>query len=570
MERKKRIRKIIASIVIMVLCFSIMTGSTFAIFTSSDNVEVAVKSGKIDVTAMVDKATLKAHSKTVEQTATDENGNLLFENGGTVRLTDDGKLVLDRMTPGDKATFKIQVVNASNIAIKYRVNWEVSGELASALVATVNDKEIVSGKSEWATWNMSSGDKYTLEISVELPYNIDFNFQDKNATISYSIEVVQNNADIPDEWDGTVDVSWYNEEDTEFTLSTAEQLAGLASLVNGTVPSTYTSASAWDLPVSFEGKTINLNGNVDLYRELPNGEKESFNAIGDTKVGGESFSGVFDGQGYTISNLYQSGWAFGYEWGNYGSIGLFSNLHNATVKNLIISGMEAEIEGGDISFIAGSATGNCNFENITIENSKIGTYNNGCGGIIGWSGDGVYNFKNITISDDVVLGGLWGSFDSSIGGIVGQAEVGATYNFENVDIACRIDAYNDCTASYDYYNYRMCGMVIGRLEATTTIEGKNYPDLSKYDLTFNNVKVTYGEWSLYHYCDPTPGYNNGRGMRVEAGFAYDGLPADYDHTTCTTHCKELIPFDQLFGGDQLNVKGLPTHDDIEVVYDFEK
>ncbi|MBQ5608654.1 MAG: hypothetical protein IIU85_00160 [Rikenellaceae bacterium] len=47
------------------------------------------------------------------------------------------------------------------------------------------------------------------------------------------------------------------------------------------------------------------------------------------------------------------------------------------------------------------------------------------------------------------------------GGIVGQAEPGATYNFENVVINCRIDAYNDCTASYDYYNYRMCGMIIG-------------------------------------------------------------------------------------------------------------
>lgn len=46
------------------------------------------------------------------------------------------------------------------------------------------------------------------------------------------------------------------------------------------------------------------------------------------------------------------------------------------------------------------------------------------------------------------FGCLWGSFDSSIGGIVGQAEPGATYNFENVEINCRIDAYNDCTASY--------------------------------------------------------------------------------------------------------------------------
>lgn len=563
MKRNKKIRKIIASVVIMVLSFSIMTGSTFAIFTGGDNVDLAVKSGKIDVTATVDKTTLKAYSKGVEQTLTDENGNLLFENGGSVSFTDEGDLVLDCITPGDRATFEIKVVNASNIAIMYRVIWSVEGELVSALVATANDESITNGKSEWATWNMSNGNDYTLQIAVELPYETDFNYQDKTATISYSIEAVQGNADIPDEWDGTADVSWYNEEDTEFTLSTAEQIAGLASLVNGNVPSTYLNASEWELPVSFEGKTVKLDGNVDFGEKYENGERVSFAPIGDTKKGGVAFKGTFDGQGYTISNLYQSGWAFGYEWGSYGSLGLFSNLEGATVKNLNISGMEVEIEGGDVSFIAGSATGNCTFENITIENSSIGTYNNGCGGIIGWSGEGEYTFKNITLGSDVVLGGLWGSFDSSIGGIVGQAEVGATYNFENVDIACRIDAYNDCTASYDYYNYRMCGMVIGRLEATTTIDGSNYPDLSQYNLTFNNVKVTYGKWSQYHYCRGA-----GRAKRVEAGYAYGGIGADYDHTTCTSHCMELIPFDQLFGGDQFGVKGLKSHEDIVVVYDF--
>ena len=33
-------------------------------------------------------------------------------------------------------------------------------------------------------------------------------------------------------WDGTADVSWYDESKTEFTITTAEQLAGLAKLVN--------------------------------------------------------------------------------------------------------------------------------------------------------------------------------------------------------------------------------------------------------------------------------------------------------------------------------------------------
>ncbi len=312
---------------------------------------------------------------------------------------------------------------------------------------------------------------------------------------------------------------------------------------------------------NFAGKTIKLNTDVDLTNIKTHGN--SFGPLGSTgerddrnRIICEPFKGTFDGQGHSIKNLYQSGWDFGYEWGQYGSLGLFAELESATVKNVVLEGHEAQVEGGDISYIAGSATGTCVFEDIEIKSGGIGTYNNGCGGIIGWSGAGNYTFKNIKLGADVVLGGLWGSFDSSIGGIVGQAEPGATYNFENVEINCRIDAYNDCTASYDYYNYRMCGMIIGRCEATTTIDGTNYPDLSKYNISCKNVTVNYGDWMNYHYCEPTPGLNGGRGMRVEPGFAYGGLPEDFDHSQCVDNHYNCIPFDQLIGGDQIAVKGL--------------
>ena len=334
---------------------------------------------------------------------------------------------------------------------------------------------------------------------------------------------------------------------TEYSVYAAEGLEWIAANVN-------------DETDGFEGKTVKLVADIDLFKGyMPDGDPITTAPIGDADKA--SFKGTFDGQGHTIKNLYQNGWALNYEWGVYGSIGLFRELEDATVKNVVIEGMDALIEGGDISFIAGSATGDCVFENITVKNSSIGTYNNGCGGIIGWSGAGVYTFKNITLTSDVVLGGLWGSFDSSIGGIVGQAEPGATYNFENVTINCRIDAYNDCTASYDYYNYRMCGMIIGRCEETTTIDGKNYPDLSKYNMTFNNVVVNYGDWMNYHYCRKS----GERAVRVEPGYAYGGAE-NRDHSNDDKHCMEWIPFNQLIGGDQYAVKGLPAVEGVTVNY----
>ena len=531
---RKRSKAIASSIVSIALSASLAVGGTFALFTSESEVNIAITSGNVDVVASVNKASLKTYSMGALQDA----GK--FQNGGTATFNADSQLELSLMSPGDKAEFTVDIANNSNVAIQYRVTFGVSGDLADALDCTATNAE--------NTWIYAEAGKAidSVAVSVELPESVGNEYKNITDTkITVKVEAVQGNKKFIDEWDGTADTTWYNDTDTEFSLNTAEQLAGLSQLANA--------------GNDFAGKTIKLDGNLDLYQVDENGEKVSFASIGDTKKGGEPFRGTFDGQGYTISNLYQSGWAFGYEWGKYGSLGLFSNLESATVKNVTISGTEAQVEGGDISFIAGSATGTCVFENITIEDSDIGTYNNGCGGIIGWSGAGNYTFKNITLGKDVVLGGLWGSFDSSIGGIVGQAEPGATYNFENVEINCRIDAYNDCTASYDYYNYRMCGMIIGRMEQTTTIDGVKYPDTSKYNLTFNNVTVNYGDWMNYHYCDPTPGHNNGRGMRVEPGYAYDGLPADYDHSQCTTHHMAWIPFDQIFGGAQTAVKGLKEY-----------
>ena len=58
-----------------------------------------------------------------------------------------------------------------------------------------------------------------------------------------------------DNWDGSADTSWYTDHktDTEYHFTTAEQLAGLAQLVNDKTAS-----------VSFEGKTIYLDNDLDL------------------------------------------------------------------------------------------------------------------------------------------------------------------------------------------------------------------------------------------------------------------------------------------------------------------
>jgi len=300
---------------------------------------------------------------------------------------------------------------------------------------------------------------------------------------------------------------------------------------------------------TFAGKFFKLTADIDLY-EMGAGEPVTFNTIGDSA---HPFSGTFDGDGHTISNLYQSGWAFGYEWGSYGSIGLFGSIDGATIKNLTIKNAECFVEGGDVGGIAGSATGDCVFENITITDSVMATYNNGCGGIIGWAGEGSYTFKGVTVDEDTVIAGLWGSFDSSLGGVMGQLDRNATAHFEDVDVSCRLDAYNDITASYKYYNYRMCGMLIGRVLAVDE-NGKLDPAANGITLG-DNVVVTFGDWANYNYINNKV---NGYGwQRVEPGYAYDGV----DVTKYPD--AEIIyqTFDKLFSGDQYGGYGVDSYTD---------
>ena len=364
-----------------------------------------------------------------------------------------------------------------------------------------------------------------------------------------------------------------------YGVTSANGLKWASAQISG---ATLTRSGSDDKKYEVNGTTIKLLADIDLTGVTTNGD--SFSPIGLYCSGqgvNKPFTGHFDGNGHTIKGIYQSGWDFGYEWGTTGYLGLFGYVVDATIENLTIEGLVAEVEGGTLAAVAGRADGECTFKNITVKNCKLGTYNNRCGGIVGWTG-GYYKdeaqtevachfvFENITICDDVVLGGLWGSFDSSIGGVMGQLNSGATNCLlKNVTVSCRIDAYNDCTASYDYYLYRMCGMLIGQMTKTTTIDGSTYPDVAAYGIEFDNVTVNYGTWMNYHYCEPTPGLNGGRGMRVEPGFAYGGLPTDFDHSQCVDNHYNCIPFDQLFGGTQTACKGVKAWEGVTVNYPAE-
>ena len=132
-------------------------------------------------------------------------------------------------------------------------------------------------------------------------------------------------------WNGTADTSWYtgHESESEYHITTAEQLAGLAQLVNDKTAS-----------VSFEGKTIYLDNDLDLsgIQWTPIGNGDNFV---------RHFAGTFDGQHHKIMNLYHH--YTGDELVRNGLFGVVSD--GGTLKNLLV--IDADIASNDGSLLAG-------------------------------------------------------------------------------------------------------------------------------------------------------------------------------------------------------------------------
>ena len=122
-----------------------------------------------------------------------------------------------------------------------------------------------------------------------------------------------------DTWDGvSSDTSWYIEGLQEYHIHNAAQLKGFADLVN------YKSQE-------FENCTIYLEDDIDLNSKqwIPIGY------IG-KEFGGKSFCGNFDGQGYSISNLFIETSKLPYNMG-VGNAGFFGST-TEKISNITIDG----------------------------------------------------------------------------------------------------------------------------------------------------------------------------------------------------------------------------------------
>lgn len=221
---KKRI--LISSVLTIVLCFSLIVGSTFALFTAEDNFDISITSGKVEINAELSDIVLysaqpqdgyviddihnidytKFASVQREDLANtpDVLENYYFANGGSAGLNGN-VLTLTNVTPGDKVVFNIKIDTANtNVAIQYRCRIVADGgTLANAMTVEVDGVDVPNNgdvyNSGWTDVDVSGlGNLGSIAVSIELPVDIGNDYQGQkvqgqNVVYHIFVEAVQAN-----------------------------------------------------------------------------------------------------------------------------------------------------------------------------------------------------------------------------------------------------------------------------------------------------------------------------------------------------------------------------------------
>lgn len=233
------------------------------------------------------------------------------------------------------------------------------------------------------------------------------------------------------------------EEETVVEIGTVDQLKAFRDAVNS--------------GNQYAGKTVKLTADLDLSGEA------NWKPIGNlVAYPGQSFNGIFDGDGHTISNLTVND-----NTPNYAVAALFGSVVNGTIKNLTVKDVNITSTHYAAGIVAYTSNGptieNCHVIGGTIKSTPEivnGSYDNGdkVGGIMG------YATASSTINNCTVEGVTLSAY-RDMGGIVGYSDGTVTNN-----TAKNVTVTQDLTNGYKDTPPTTIGDIVGRGSATNNVE----------------------------------------------------------------------------------------------------
>ena len=357
MSKKSTKKALWLSALAMFACVAMLIGSTFAWFTDSvTSAGNKIQAGtlQIDLELLEGNTwvSIKDNPKPIFNYENWEPGYtdvkvLKLENEGSLALKWVAKFVSDYELTDLANVIDVYVLK-STTEIGYPTDRNLAGYTKIGTVA-----EFVNTISETTNGTLLAETSVYMGIALKMRESAGNEYQDMPLceggngfdiqifATQYTYEkdsfdeTYDEKAPIPDTWDGTVDTVWYNTAESTFTLTSAEELAGLSAL-----------AAEGN---TFSGQTIVLDTAVDF-------DGQEWTPI-------KKFAGTFDGNGYEISNFSIDATS--------SRTGFFTALSWAEVKNLTLSNVDATVGNrfGTLTYSVDQTT----IENVTISNVNVTT-----------------------------------------------------------------------------------------------------------------------------------------------------------------------------------------------------
>lgn len=307
------------------------------------------------------------------------------------------------------------------------------------------------------------------------------------------------------------ETAWYdtNKSASTFYIENADQLNGLASIVNATTNDT------------FDGKTIILKKDIDM----GTGENNT-TVIGKSEE--KPFKGTFDGMGYSITNVKISVTDRMY-------VGLFGYVFGGTIQNLSVKG-EIAVTNADrpssdddgyecVGVIAGKIERSSTKEalidgctvmsgstinvtststNLALKGSRVNV-----GGLVGQAAKSVVvnctsNISSITVDAEYVYAG-------GLAGHIWRGSPGISISNSSVNLGAMIVASNSGTKKYT--GGIVGGTVKSNIWSCTSksdiCDSRNNSNKKGGIIGFLNNDEHVGEVSCCYWCDSTTDYYEG-------------------------------------------------------------
>lgn len=446
MSKKKMTRRaLFTSVISLILCLVMLTGTTFAWFTDSvGSGENRIVAGNLDIELEYSKDMKDGSWATVEGATDLFEANTLWEPGHTevvyLRINNAGTLALKYQLDMNFTETEGTNVFGDTFKLSQYLKYDIV-DVTAAYANRDAARDAVSASAQTLASYTAKGEieagvpAKTIALVVYMPEEVDNNANYKTGTAAPTIDlkVVLNAtqleseldsfgpdydamADLGPAWDGVSKDTPKEDADGVIHITNAAELVAMMDVTGNSI---------------YSGKTIVLDANINLGGRTVKG------------IGGEgtNFAGVFDGQGHTIGNFKIDASNRSYY------AGLFNQVsHGGTVKNLTVR--NATIKGSAmVGAVASSVDSNGTVDNCkAIDCTVIGVKK--VGAVVGYSaGSTVTNnyAEDCTVYYSEKEGAEVLGFENT-----GSTVSNNTYSNVTVKQAAFVEVENDITTGDDF------------------------------------------------------------------------------------------------------------------------